>query len=257
MRGLSLLVTAAANYGRPLRQPGVRAAMQLLPTHPCCTPVDRSGDRNWLYFGASNIDLRPLSSFSLLSPFQRRGVFGIGEESGDISKRHQERKLIGYSPEQMYEVVADVEKYKEFVPWCQKSKILSTRASRFVKAELEVGFNLFVERYTSDVHLHPPVKVVSHVNDSSLFDHLDSTWEFKPGPVPGTTWLTFYVDFAFKSPLYRHVACLFFDEVVKRMITAFEARCRQVYGPSALARGSAGGTAPAVKPGYQREPMTA
>jgi Polyketide cyclase / dehydrase and lipid transport len=46
----------------------------------------------------------------------------------------------------MYAVVADVEKYKEFVPWCQKSSVVSTRASRFVKAELEVGFNLFVER---------------------------------------------------------------------------------------------------------------
>ena len=49
--------------------------------------------------------------------------------------------------------------------------------------------------------------------DSTLFDHLDSTWEFKPGPLPSTTWLSFSVDFAFKSPLYHHIASLFFDEV--------------------------------------------
>ncbi len=69
-----------------------------------------------------------------------------------------------------------------------------------------------LRRYTSQVHLHPPGKVVSHVYDSTLFDHLDSTWEFKPGPLPGSTWLSFSVDFAFKSPLYHHIASVFFDE---------------------------------------------
>ena len=61
--------------------------------------------------------------------------------------------------------------------------------------------------------LHKPDKVFSTVADSTLFDHLDSTWEFHKGPTPTTTWLTFGVDFAFKSPLYKHVATVFFDEV--------------------------------------------
>ena len=67
-------------------------------------------------------------------------------------------------------------------------------------------------RYTSQVHLEQPTKVVSHVYDSTLFDHLDSTWRFAPGPLPGSCWLDFGVDFAFKSPLYRHIALVFFDE---------------------------------------------
>lgn len=74
-------------------------------------------------------------------------------------------------------------------------------------------------RYTSQVRLHKPGKVVSSVYDSTLFDHLDSTWEFKPGPVPNSTWLSFSVDFAFKSPLYHHIASVFFDEV--RLLTFF------------------------------------
>ena len=53
---------------------------------------------------------------------------------------------------------------------------------------------------------------MSHVYDSTLFDHLDSTWRFQAGPVPGSCWLDFDVDFAFKSPLYRHIALVFFDE---------------------------------------------
>ena len=68
------------------------------------------------------------------------------------------------------------------------------------------------------MHLSPPGKVVSHVYDSTLFDHLDSTWEFKPGPLPSTTWLSFSVDFAFKSPLYHHIASIFFDEVSERLL---------------------------------------
>ncbi len=68
-------------------------------------------------------------------------------------------------------------------------------------------------RYTSQVHLSPPAQVISRVYDSTLFDHLDSTWDFKPGPTPQSTWLSFTVDFAFKSPLYHHIASVFFDEV--------------------------------------------
>jgi hypothetical protein len=89
------------------------------------------------------------------------------------------------------------------------------------------------------VTLEPPHRVHSSVTDSRLFDHLESTWELRPGPRPNTTWLTFKVDFAFSSALYRQVADLFFSEVVKRMMGAFEGRCAQLYGASALAGGGA------------------
>lgn len=68
-------------------------------------------------------------------------------------------------------------------------------------------------RYTSQVYLKPGHQVISKVYDSTLFDHLDSTWDFQVGPSPSSTWLTFSVDFGFKSPLYRSVAAVFFEEV--------------------------------------------
>ena len=61
--------------------------------------------------------------------------------------------------------------------------------------------------------LKPGHQVISKVYDSTLFDHLDSTWDFAVGPAPTSTWLTFSVDFGFKSPLYRHIAAVFFEEV--------------------------------------------
>ncbi|DBB04677.1 TPA: hypothetical protein ACH3X1_012735 [Trebouxia sp. C0004] len=88
--------------------------------------------------------------------------------------------------------------------------------------------------YTSEVYLKPGEQVISKVFDSTLFDHLDSTWDFKVGPSPSSTWLTFSVDFGFKSPLYRSVAAVFFEEVVQRMMAAFEGRCKVVYGASSL-----------------------
>lgn len=91
-------------------------------------------------------------------------------------------------------------------------------------------------RYTSKVFLKKPQLVRSTVSDSTLFDHLDSTWSMKPGPQPNTTWLSFKVDFAFRSPLYKHIADVFFAEVQKQMMKAFEGRCRRLYGPSQMAR---------------------
>lgn len=153
----------------------------------------------------------------------------------ETSKVYHERRLLGWSPDQLYEVVSQVDQYSNFVPWCAKSTVLTGRAdSGYLEAELEVGFQVFVERYTSKVTLQRPDRVHSSVADSRLFDHLESTWIMKPGPQPGTTWLVFKVDFAFRSSLHRHVADMFFSEVVKRMMGAFEGRCAQLYGPSSL-----------------------
>ena len=85
--------------------------------------------------------------------------------------------------------------------------------------------------YISHVTFDPGNSIRSRVGSSALFHHLNNTWEFAPGPRPGTTALTFYVDFAFKSALYSEVTNIFFDQVVSRMMAALEGRCREVYGP--------------------------
>lgn len=167
---------------------------------------------------------------------QRRPIFNFAGLGGDLAKSHHEKKLLGWTPRQVYDVVAAVENYSQFVPWCQRSAVLVRRPPGYLEAELEVGFQMFVERYTSKVTLHCPTAVHSRVDDSTLFSHLTNKWEFRLGPTPHTTWLTFEVDFAFKSPLYRQVASIFFEEVVQRMMGAFEGRCAQVYGPSSLHR---------------------
>ncbi|KAH7615670.1 hypothetical protein Ndes2526B_g09584 [Nannochloris sp. 'desiccata'] len=169
--------------------------------------------------------------------YHQRSIFSLPGFEDDLAKKYTERKLLGYSPQQMFDVVASVEHYKDFVPWCQKSTVvLKQDDNTYLEAELEVGFQIFVEKYLSKVKLQRPTMISSHVGESTLFSHLSNSWKFQPGPTPQSVWMTFHVDFAFKSPLYRHVASLFFEEVVEKMMGAFEGRCRQLYGPSSLAK---------------------
>ncbi|KAJ7519961.1 hypothetical protein O6H91_20G061400 [Diphasiastrum complanatum] len=128
-------------------------------------------------------------------------------------------------------VVAAVDLYEDFVPWCQRSTILC-KNDEFLEAELEIGFKFFVEQYISHVELKHPKLIKTSVSQSKLFDFLNNIWEFHPGPVPGSCKLHVVVDFQFRSPLYRRVANLFFDEVVAQLVSSFEDRCRTVYGPS-------------------------
>ena len=176
----------------------------------------------------------PFGLSDATSATSRRQIFSLPGFDDDLAKKYKERKLLGYSPQQMYDVVAAVENYKEFVPWCKDSTIILQRGDNYLEAELQVGFQIFVETYLSKVTLHPPTCISSHVGESSLFSHLNSSWKFQPGPTPKSVWLTFDIDFAFKSPIYRQVASLFFEEVVQRMMAAFEGRCRTLYGASSL-----------------------
>jgi hypothetical protein len=77
---------------------------------------------------------------------RRRSVFTLPGFEEETAKRYTERRLIGYSPKQMFDVVADVQRYSEFVPWCQRSSVVRRLSDTVIEAELEVGFQIFVER---------------------------------------------------------------------------------------------------------------
>ncbi|XVF36278.1 hypothetical protein REPUB_Repub19eG0044400 [Reevesia pubescens] len=174
-----------------------------------------------------------LNNFFNHYTLQKRRFLGCGdgEEGGVLSKVYEERIVMGYSPEQLFDVVAAVDLYNGFVPWCQRSDIVKRYPNGSFDAELEIGFKFLVESYVSHVELSKPKFVKSTASESSLFDHLINIWEFNPGPVPGTCNLYFLVDFKFQSPLYRQVASMFFKEVVSRLVSSFSERCRLIYGP--------------------------
>ncbi|KAL9238174.1 hypothetical protein vseg_012638 [Gypsophila vaccaria] len=183
------------------------------------------------------------SQFSLISnhsvldaaSFQRRSFLGCGDgdQGTALSKLHEERLIIGYSPEQLYAVVEAVDLYEDFLPWCQRSEILRRYPDGSLDAELEIGFKFLIESYVSHVQLDKPKMIKTTASESNLFEHLINVWEFSPGPTPDTCSVYFLVDFKFRSPLYRQVASMFFKEVVSRLVSSFIDRCRLIYGPEA------------------------
>ncbi|XP_054817969.1 uncharacterized protein LOC129317652 isoform X2 [Prosopis cineraria] len=148
---------------------------------------------------------------------QMRQFLGCGDgEEGVLSKVYEEKRVLGYSPEQLFNVVAAVDFYHGFVPWCQRSEIIKDYPDGSFDAELEIGFKYLVESYVSHVELERPKRIKTTVSQSTLFEHLINIWEFNPGPVPGSCNVYFLVDFKFQSPLYRQFKEAIYGQPVEK-----------------------------------------
>ena len=143
---------------------------------------------------------------------------------------HAETRVLPYTPEQLFALVADIERYPEFLPWCTGARIRERRPGLIV-ADLVIGFRMFRERFTSRVTLAPPGRIdVAYAEGP--FRYLDNHWAFTSAP--GGCRVDFFVDFEFKSRLLQRVIEVLFGEAVRRMVAAFEKRAQALYGkPSA------------------------
>ena len=142
---------------------------------------------------------------------------------------HAERRRLPYSAEQLFDLVADVERYPEFLPWCLGARVRERKANLIV-ADLLIGYRMVRERFTSRVTLDRARRIDVSYSDGP-FRYLNNHWEFEPQP-DGSSVLDFYVDFEFRSRMLQRVIELLFNEAVKRMVAAFESRARRLYGDS-------------------------
>jgi coenzyme Q-binding protein COQ10 len=142
---------------------------------------------------------------------------------------HAEQRVVPYSPDQIYGLVADVERYPEFLPWCLAARIRRRAEAGFV-ADLVIGFKMVRERFTSHVALDEAGRRIDVVYAEGPFKHLENHWRFEAHE-EGCL-IDFYVDFAFRSKLLQTLIEGLFHEAVRRMVGAFEARARDLYGPA-------------------------
>ena len=139
---------------------------------------------------------------------------------------HAEERVLPYTPEQLFALVADIERYPEFLPWCVGARIKERRADLIV-ADLIIGFRMFRERFTSRVSLDPPRRIdVAYAEGP--FRYLNNHWTFAPD-AEGCR-VGFFVDFEFKSRLLQKLIEVLFSEAVRRMVGAFERRASELYG---------------------------
>ncbi|KAI9182985.1 Coenzyme Q-binding protein coq10, mitochondrial [Blastocladiella emersonii ATCC 22665] len=195
---------------------------------------------------------------------------------------YTERKMLKFTPKQLFDLVSNVNDYTHFVPYCVASEVhtverlaavpahlpallktapLAVRKSAGVVvasgqqvsdpsagagaaatppappavhqmlASLDVGFSGLRESYTSRVTCIDSALVVAEASNTSLFTTLTNVWSFTSGPVPGTTFVDFYIHFTFRSGFHAQLADMFFTQINRQTMAAFETRARALYGP--------------------------
>jgi coenzyme Q-binding protein COQ10 len=162
----------------------------------------------------------------VLVPLDPRFRGGDGKNS---MPTHAEQRILPYTPEQLFALVADIERYPEFLPWCVGARIRERKPDLIV-ADLIIGFRMFRGRFTSRVALDPPRRIDVTYTEGP-FRYLNNHWVFDK--VAGGCRLDFFVDFEFKSRILQRVIELLFHEAVRRMVGAFEHRAQQLYGTPA------------------------
>ncbi|MGM0560630.1 MAG: type II toxin-antitoxin system RatA family toxin [Pseudomonadota bacterium] len=143
---------------------------------------------------------------------------------------HAEKRKVPYTSRQLFDLVADVKSYPEFLPWCLAARIKSHEGN-VIYADLVIGFKMLRERFTSRVELHEEDSENLTIDVNYVegpFKYLNNHWKFIPDEEDCL--IDFYVDFEFRSRLLQRVMQPLFNEAVRRMVAAFEARAKELYG---------------------------
>lgn len=141
---------------------------------------------------------------------------------------HAEQKYLAYTPEQLFDLVADVESYSEFLPWCVACRKTAEEGDA-IEADLIIGYKMIREKFKSCVILDRPSHIRVDYLDGPL-KTLSNDWKFIPDG-DGCI-IDFYVDFEFKNPMLQGLITMFFEKAVTHMVSAFEKRAEELYSDS-------------------------
>lgn len=168
---------------------------------------------------------------------------------------HSETKTLPYTAQQMYDLVADVGSYPQFLPWCAAARIRSRDDKgdhEIMAADLVISFKVFRERFGSQVVLWPAQRRIETQYLDGPFKHMKSHWVFRdpmpedaaqgrsgatpiPAPIPAPTSapgceVEFFVDFEFRNAVLQGIIGVVFNEAMQRIVRAFETRAADLYG---------------------------
>ena len=143
--------------------------------------------------------------------------------------RHSEQRDLPYPPSLLFDVVADIEQYPEFLPWCLAARIRE-RNETLVVADMMIGFRGLKESFTSRVTLNRPELKIDVAYEDGPFKYLNNHWIFEENN-DGHCRLDFFVEFEFRSRILATLMDMLFHKAVQRMVAAFESRAARLYKP--------------------------
>ncbi|MBS0243412.1 MAG: type II toxin-antitoxin system RatA family toxin [Proteobacteria bacterium] len=153
-------------------------------------------------------------------------------------------RRVPYTPDQMFDLVADVEQYPHFFPLCEALRVRTREKkgdAEVLVAAMDIGYRAIRETITSRVTLERPKFAVRVELVDGPFRQLENRWRFTPAANGDGTDVHFFISYEFKSVVLQLLVGSLFDQAFRRCVTAFEARARKVYGS-----GGAQGALPAM-----------
>lgn len=145
---------------------------------------------------------------------------------------HSETRHLKYGAQQMYELVADVAEYPEFLPWCAAARIrrrYDIDDAQILEADLVISFKVFRERFGSRVTLFPASRRIETEYLDGPFRYMKSSWSFAEAADGGCE-VAFFVDFEFRNAVLQGIIGIVFNEAMQRIVRAFERRAAELYG---------------------------
>eukprot|EP00475_Leptophrys_vorax_P019681 TRINITY_DN26989_c0_g2_i1.p1 TRINITY_DN26989_c0_g2~~TRINITY_DN26989_c0_g2_i1.p1 ORF type:complete len:208 (-),score=30.49 TRINITY_DN26989_c0_g2_i1:77-670(-) len=161
----------------------------------------------------------------------KRYFFKIPGPLGVQPVSHSVQRVLPFTSEQVFDIVADVDHYKEFLPFCKDSKVVKKISQTSFEADVTVGFGVFVGKYRSRVNLSRPDRIEVKAIDNALFEFLDSFWRFEMvenSRGDSGCRVSFKINFKASSPLHAQALNFLFSEIAEQQLKAFEKRCHKL-----------------------------
>ena len=148
--------------------------------------------------------------------------------------RFQSSRDVPFTPQQMFDLVADVQAYPQFLPLCEdlriRRKVTSPEGLEVLVADMSVGYKAVHETFTSRVTLDPQNQQIFVTYLEGAFSHLDNRWQFLPDG-KGCK-VVFYIDYEFRNRMLGVLMGAMFDKAFRKFSEAFEARAALIYPSS-------------------------
>ena len=145
--------------------------------------------------------------------------------------KQEESKTVNYTKEQMFDLVADIDSYSEFLPWCNDSKVIDRKIDNdreIIIADLEIGYDQFVYTYRSEVTLQLDKSEISVSNIDGPFNYLENNWKFVKAS-QNKCKIYFYIDFELNISFFDILMKKFFNLAFQKMVDAFINRANDIY----------------------------